>query len=128
MSNKKSVSSKKVNSNKNNTSKKTKQKKKDNSRIGFLLFSVVVFIVVLISTISNDLQQIISNKKETEELNQKYVELLEEEASLSSEVTKLQDPDYLKRYAREKYMYTMDGEKILTIIDSSDLEDNEVTG
>ena len=50
-------------------------------------------------------------------MSSKYTGLLEEEASLNSEVNKLQDADYIERYAREKYMYTLDGEKILIIID-----------
>ena len=45
------------------------------------------------------------------------IELLEEEAALSSQVIKLQDPEYRARYARENQMYTKDGETILIIID-----------
>lgn len=106
-----------VKSSKNTKVVPKKSKKKDTSRIGFLLFTVVMFLVILVSTIFNDVEQIMYNKKQTELLNNKYVELLEEEASLNNEVTKLQDSDYLERYAREKYMYTKDGEKILTIIE-----------
>ncbi len=95
-----------------------KLKKQNKSRIVFLLFTVVIFVVILISTVFNDVLQIYRNRKETEELNNKYVELLEEEASLNSEVIKLQDPSYVERYAREKYLYTKEGEKILTIIEN----------
>lgn len=115
MSNK---SNKKVNTTKNVQSKKAQND--DKNRIVFLMFSVVIFIVILISTIFTDLQQIAYNKEQTELLKVKYTELLEEEASLSSEAIKLQDPDYLARRAREKYLYTKDGEKILTIIDNED--------
>ena len=86
----------------------------------FLLFAVVIFLVILVSTVFNDAVQIYENKKQTAELEARYNELLEEEASLNSEVVKLQDPDYQARYAREKYLYTKDGEKILTILDTSD--------
>ena len=85
----------------------------------FLLFAVIVFLVILVSTIFNDVVQIYNNKKQTADLEVKYNELLEEEASLSSEVGKLQDPEYQARYAREKYLYTKEGEKILTIIEKS---------
>ena len=104
---------------KNNSNKKVVNKnvKKEKSYIGFLLFFVVVFIVVLIGTVFNDWVQIYENNKLNEELNDYYGELQEEEASLNSEVAKLQDPDYVARYARERYGYTKDGEKILTIID-----------
>ena len=97
----------------------TKKHKSEWKQLIFLLFAVVVFLVILVSTIFNDVVQIYSNKRETAELEEKYNALLEEEASLNSEVVKLQDPEYQARYAREKYLYTKDGEKILTILDTS---------
>jgi cell division protein DivIC len=92
-------------------------RKQYRKRIVFLFFVLVMFIVILISTIFNDAVQIYNNKKQTEELTAYYNELLEEETSLNSEVVKLQDPEYIARYAREKYLYTKDGEKILTIVE-----------
>lgn len=97
-----------------------KDKNFDKNRIVFLMFSVVLFIIILISTIFTDLQQIAYNKEQTELLKIKYTQLLEEESSLNSEAIKLQDPDYLARRAREKYLYTKDGEKILTIIEKEE--------
>ena len=124
------MSNKTVSSNKKTivSSKNGKSKtvvKKDSSRVGFLLFIVVMFLVILVSTVFGDLQQIIYNKDQTKLLNSKYTGLLEEEASLNSEVNKLQDADYIERYAREKYMYTLDGEKILIIIDEDDNKQKE---
>ena len=58
---------------------------------------------------------ILSNNKETKELEAKYQSLLEEEQELNSEVTKLQDEEYVAKYAREKYMYSKDGEYIIKI-------------
>ena len=58
---------------------------------------------------------ILSNYKETKELEAKYQSLLEEEQELNSEVTKLQDEEYVAKYAREKYMYSKDGEYIIKI-------------
>ncbi len=103
-----------ANKSKNVVKKNVNQEK---SHIGFLLFFVVVFIVILIGTVFNDWVQIYENNKLNDDLNTYYGELQEEEASLNSEVAKLQDPDYLSRYARERYGYTKDGEKILTIVD-----------
>ena len=117
MSNKNVSSNKKNTANGYNNVKKKNIAKKDSSRIGFLLFIVVMFLVILVSTVFGDLQQIIYNKEQTKVLSSKYTGLLEEEASLNSEVNKLQDADYIERYAREKYMYTLDGEKIQIIID-----------
>ena len=97
-----------------------KKNKNDKSRIIFLLFTVVLFIIILISTVFSDVMQIIDNRKDTQYLESKYQLLLEEEASLNSEVIKLQDPEYKARYAREKFLFTKDGETILTIIDNTD--------
>ena len=92
-------------------------RKKDKKRIILLFFVLIIFVVILISTIFNDAVQIYNNRKQTNELSTYYNELLEEEASLNSEVVKLQDPEYIARYAREKYLYTKDREKILTIVE-----------
>ena len=107
-------------SNKNKEKEKKKNSHK-NKAVCMLVFSSLFF-VILVSTVMSDWIQIMNNKKETEELVKRKEELLEEEASLKSEVNKLRDPDYIARYAREKYMYTKDGEIILKIVDSDKKE------
>ena len=116
MSNKNSNSKKNTKISSNQVNKKV-TKNKSTSRIGFLLFAFVFMLVILVATVFSDVQQVIANKRETENLNNRYIELLEEEASLNSQVIKLQDPEYKARYARENQMYTKDGETILIIID-----------
>ncbi len=117
-----------VSKNTKNVQVKTKPvKKHDTSRIGFLLFIVVMFLVILISTVFSDLQQIKYNKEQTKLLNAHYTELLEEEASLNSEVTKLQVPDYKARRVREDLMYTKDGEIILKILEKDKTTKEEST-
>ena len=64
--------------------------------------------------------QIIDNKSNIVSLNEKYEKLLEEEKALKSDVNKLQDPDYVARYAREKYLYTRDGELIIRMPESEE--------
>lgn len=103
------------NSKKNNTI--NKNKKKENNHTVFLIFSIFILLLALVSTVFADCMKIYENKKMTKEYSEKRELLLEEEASLNSEIDKLQDPDYVARYARERYGYTKDGEKILTIID-----------
>ncbi len=63
----------------------------------------------------HDFMQIINNHKETIALTAEYERLLEEEKALTSEVTKMQDPNYLARYAKEKYLYSEDNEIIIRI-------------
>ena len=96
------------------------QKKKEISQVTFLLLFLIIFVVILVGTVFNNVVEIYENKKATEEYNIYYEKLLEEEASLNSEVVKLQDPDYVARYARERYGFTKDGEKILTIVSSEE--------
>lgn len=91
-----------------------------------LIIFIVLFTIILIATVFNDIRLISQNKKETEIYNKLYETLLEEEASLNSEVIKLQDPEYVARYAREKFMYTKDGELILKIVNGEILTKSEV--
>lgn len=106
-------------------SKKSTVKKKDNT-IKYLITFIVLFSIVLIATVYSDICSITQNVSETKEYNKLYEELLEEEASLNSEVVKLQDPEYVARYAREKFMYTKDGELILKIVDGKVLTTEDV--
>ena len=80
----------------------------------FGLFSVcIIFFVVL--TVSNIISQIVDKYKEAERLEQEMVLLGDREEELNSEIIKLQDKDYLARYAREKYFYSKNGELIIRI-------------
>ncbi len=106
--------------------KAVKQKNEDAGYVTFLLVAIFIFIVILISTIFSDMMQIYSNRRETKVLQERYTSLLEEEASLHSEVVKLQDPDYVARYAREKFLYSKDGEKILRIVDGKLTNEGQV--
>ena len=50
-------------------------------------------------------------------LSEKLVTLKDEEDKLNSDIKKLKDPEYVARYAREKYMYSKDGELIIRLPD-----------
>lgn len=94
-----------------------KKKKSSKAKKRFLVLSVFFVGVVSLSVASifKDWLEIMSNKQQIASLTSYYDELLEEEASLTSEVTKLHDEDYIARYAREKYMYSLPGEFIIKI-------------
>ena len=104
-----------------------KKRKKESNRYRYLvpLFSCVILVIALISTIINDWMQVVRNRNEIKEVNIKYEELKEEEASLNVEVAKLKDPDYIARYAREKYMYSKPGEIILRMVDPNPNQEDE---
>ena len=80
----------------------------------FGLFSVCVILFVVIS-VSNIVSQIVDKYKEAEKLEQEIVLLGDREEELNNEIIKLQDKDYLARYAREKYFYSKNGELIIRI-------------
>ena len=54
-------------------------------------------------------------KKEKENLENKLVTLKEEKEVLENDIMKLEDPDYIAKYVREKYFYSKDGELILRL-------------
>ena len=78
----------------------------------------VIFIPLLAVFVSNMFKywsSIFTNIKEKSVLENEYMNKLEEEELLKSEIEKLQDEEYIARYAREKYLYSKDGEIILKI-------------
>ena len=89
--------------------------KKDKRRLSFVCGFLLILLSILIGTVYRDWIQIINNKKQTVFLNEKYNKLLIDENSLKSEVNKLQDPEYVARYAREKFLLSKDGELIIRI-------------
>ncbi len=85
----------------------------------FLLLLVCFFglLTYLAISLTGYWVKIYNNSKESKELQTKYKDLLADEEALKSEVTKLQDPDYVARYASEKYLYSKDGMTIIRIIE-----------
>lgn len=90
--------------------KKTKKEKK---RLFVISIVIILLIVSLISSVAGDWTKIMENKSKITSLNKKYNDLLSDEEKLVSEVTKLQDDEYILRYAKEKFMYSENGEIII---------------
>lgn len=59
-------------------------------------------------------------KLEKKELENRIASLKEEEKILESDIQKLEDPSYVARYAREKYLYSKDGEIIIRMPDNDE--------
>lgn len=89
--------------------------KKDKRRILVLILILIPLLVLFISNVWKYSAQILKNIETKKELDVTYKEKLKEEEKLQSEIIKLQDPDYVARYAREKYLYSKDGEIIIKI-------------
>ncbi|MFA5459705.1 MAG: septum formation initiator family protein [Bacilli bacterium] len=95
--------------------KNTKITKKTQRRF-ILLGTLSLFIVFSICvSISNYWVQIYKKNNERLLLQEKLKSLKTEEENLQTEAQKLQDPDYIARYARERLLYSRDGEFIIRI-------------
>lgn len=79
-------------------------------------------------TLSSYIYTIYDLNKQKNNLEEHYIELKHEAEDLQIEINKLNDPEYLARYAREKYSYSKEGEYIIKINDTKkeieDVSDN----
>ncbi len=78
---------------------------------------IICLIAAIVFSTYGNWKTIMNNKAEAKELDGEYTSLLEEEKIKKSEETKLQDDEYLARYAREKYYYSKGDELIIRILD-----------
>ncbi len=93
------------------------KKKKNKARYRLFLLIPVCFImlVTVFATIGGYWVKISHKYEEKSQLEKEIIALKEEEEVLKVDVDRLQDPDYVARYAREKYMYSKEGEIILRL-------------
>ena len=76
-----------------------------------LIITSIFFLTTVYSTVSKYIK--INNEIKNDKIS--YKNKLSEEEELKSEINKLQDPEYVARYAREKYLYSKDDEIIIKI-------------
>lgn len=93
---------------------KRKQVKR-NFAIISLIYLVLGFL--LIQTVVKTAYELYTKSNEKRKFQVELAELKDKEDELKGQVNKLQDPDYIARYAREKYLYSKDGEIIIRIPD-----------
>ena len=89
--------------------------KKTKRRILFLGLGSIIVIVAMTFTIGRYWVEIFEKYQEKKFLDNELTSLKEKEEELKVDANKLQNPDYIARYAREKYLYSKDGEIILQI-------------
>ena len=77
-----------------------------------LCFFIIAFIVY---TAVNYTIDIYSKYREKEELDKDLLALKDKEQKLTVDVEKLQDPEYVGRYLREKFLYSKQGEYIIKL-------------
>ena len=105
---------------KSKNTRKSKISKKAKLRI--LLFFIIFGGIIgsLSYSFFSNVNKIVSIKKKNKFLTIELQNLLMKKKVLNSDIKKLEDPEYVARYAREKYLYSKDGELIIRIPD----EDN----
>lgn len=89
--------------------------KKDKRRLMVLVLIFIPLLTFFVSNMFSYWSQIYKNIKETKKLEEEYANILDEEEMLKSEIKKLQDLDYVAKYAREKFLYSKDGEIIIKL-------------
>lgn len=101
--------------------KKVKVRKARKVTLRFLVFGVFSIFVIsaVLGSLSKTWIDIYEKYKEKDELEAKLVLLEEEGEGLAIDVEKLQDPEYVSRYLKEKYFYSGDDEYIIRIPQAS---------
>ncbi len=94
-----------------------KKDKKLERRMKIYIFTIIGLISFFGIKMYDYWPKIFANYKEKAILEDKYDDLLKEEEVLSVDIIKLQDPDYIARFAREKYLYSKNGEMIIRIVE-----------
>ena len=89
--------------------------KKAKRRLIVLMIIFIPLLTLFLSNMFSYWSSIYKNIKEKKKLENEYALKLEEEELLKSEIEKLQDEEYVARYAREKYLYSKNGEIIIKI-------------
>ena len=94
-----------------------------NSKRRLIIFGTasVVAITYFFITLLGYLYSYISLKNEEINLKAEIVSLQDEKANLKIEIQKLNDPEYVARYAKEKFLYSSDGEYVIKI-DTNEIE------
>lgn len=92
-----------------------KRKKKVRTRFFLLGFTSIFIIFAVTFTIGRYWIEIFDKYQEKRSLEKELTSLKEKEEELKVDADKLQNPDYIARYAREKYLYSKEGEFILQI-------------
>jgi cell division protein DivIC len=89
--------------------------KKSRRRLFLIVTMTIAILMVFSFNVSRLFSQVMGKNKEAEVLISKKEDLKDEENYLKVQVDKLNDPDYIARYAREKYLYSKDGEFTIRI-------------
>lgn len=95
--------------------KKSKKRKASKYKIRIFLALLVFGMVTagLGYNLFNNVISIVKMSNEKKELKNQIAVLAKEKENLELDIQRLNDPDYIAKYVREKYFYSKEGELIL---------------
>ena len=99
---------------------KTNAKKKKRSMKTFFSFFVIFIAFFLIWSAAQDIMTTIKLKKEISASQEMIEDLESQKSSLSKEKTNLENPDYVKRFVRGKYLVSKPGEQVFILPSKND--------
>lgn len=98
---------------------KKRRVKKSVVKLVLRIVSISIIIYFCITAVSYVVKiKSLSDKEKS--LNDELVSLKKNEEKLKTDILKLNDKEYIARYAREHYLYTKDGEYTLKIDENDD--------
>lgn len=94
---------------------KRKRKMRKSVKRRLLVFGTISFVIIgyFLISCSYYIYKIHTLNQEVKTLKNDYNNLQENEDELKTDIEKLQDPDYLARFARENYHYTKKDELVI---------------
>jgi len=101
-------------------SKKNKKKKKMTPFLKLVCYVMIFASLVLLYNVFKEVYTTMTLKEQLAEVQEKYQEVLDENAYLTSEREKLEDPDYVANYARGTYLLSKDDEQIFYLPEDED--------
>ena len=113
---------KKVSKNMAGTSAKKRKKHPFRTFFSFLAIFIACFLIYMAG---DDLLTTFRLKQEISSNEELIGNLEEQKNSLSQEKTNLEDPDYVKRYARGKFMVSKPGEQVFKLPSKNTSDDDE---
>lgn len=104
---------------------KKRKVKKSVVKLALRIISISIIIYFCITTVSYvvKIKTLSDNEKK---LNNELIELKANEEKLKTDILKLNDKEYIARYAREHYLYSKDGEYTLKIDENKNVEKEDV--
>lgn len=97
------------------------------SKKRLLIFGTIAIgiIIYFIFNLAYNAYKLYSLKNEEKKLNTDLTELKREAKILNAEIGKLKDPEYIAKYAREKFSYSKDGEYIIKVNNDEEKKEDE---